>query len=97
METMRTIELNCFGIVVYLHDKDPENEGRWLGGSINSKLHDAEPGENEEDEINRDKYNVAMDALESFILAAACAGIDITTHDFEYAIETSVESCANNI
>ena len=91
------IESNCFGIIVDLIDPDPDHENRWLGGTISSDLHEKpSSGESEEEAGNRDKFNAAMDAIESFVLAAACTGIDITTPDFEYAIETAVQACAKH-
>jgi hypothetical protein len=37
-----------------------------------------------------------MDALESIIMAHACAGIDIESPAYIEGIETAVEGCANN-
>ena len=43
------------------------------------------------------EYSVAIDGLESLILAHACAGIDITTPAYLEGIEVAVESIANNV
>ena len=40
---------------------------------------------------------LALDAVESFILAAACAGIDVSDHAFEEAIETTVDAIYSNM
>ena len=57
------------------------------GGSINSDLH----------EENEDNYNIAMDALESLILAHAVAGIDVASPAYLEGIETAVQACANGV
>ncbi len=56
------------------------------GGKITSDLH--EKGE--------DDFNLAIDAIESIVVAHACAGIDITDPRYLEGIETAVEACANN-
>ena len=43
---------------------------------------------------NSRSYNHMMDALESMILAHACAGIDITTPAYLEGIETACNACA---
>jgi hypothetical protein len=40
-------------------------------------------------------FNFAIDGIESLILAAACAGIDITAPAFLQAIETAVDAASN--
>jgi len=42
-------------------------------------------------------YNHMMNALESLILAHACAGVDVTTSEYIEGLKTAIESCANNI
>lgn len=37
-----------------------------------------------------------FDAVESFVLALACAGVDVTDHRVIEAIETTVEAIDNN-
>jgi hypothetical protein len=53
--------------------------------------------EDEDDMEERLDFNKRMDALESIILGHACAGIDIESPAYIEGIETSVQSCANNI
>jgi len=86
----KIIKLPCYGIEVILGSPDPENPGAYLSGSILSDLHD-DVGPDDE------SYDAAIDAIESFIMSAACAGIDITTPAFIEAIETTVEAIGNNI
>ena len=85
-----TIELPCFGIKVYL-----EKDGG--GGSIETALHE-NPTDNSPEEIEScAEYNMAMDGIESLILALAIAGVDITTPAFLEGIESAVQGCASNI
>jgi hypothetical protein len=49
---------------------------------------------NDEDTI---AYNHMMNAIESFILAHACAGVNVTAPEYVAGIKTAIESCANNI
>ena len=58
-------------------------------GTISSDLH--EEGEGAKD------YNLAMDGIESMILAHAMAGVDVESPAYLEGIETAVEACANNI
>lgn len=53
--------------------------------------------EDEDEMEERLDFNKRMDALESIILAHACAGIDISSPAYVEGVETAVESCANNI
>jgi hypothetical protein len=58
------------------------------GGGISSDLHD-------DDE---DHVGCAMaDAIESLILAHACAGVDVTAPAYVAGIETSMEACENHL
>lgn len=77
---MVTITLPVFGIQVEVYGNNGE-------GSISSLLH--EDGDSPE-------YTAAISGIESFILAAACAGIDVKTPQFLEAIETAVEGITNN-
>jgi len=77
---MKTIDLNCFGIVVTL-----DGDG---AGTITSELKDQG--------MNLEQYNAAIDGLESVILAHACAGIDVTTSAYLEGVETAVEAITNN-
>jgi len=87
---MKTITTNCFGIVVVLGEPDADGD---VAGSIISDLHEEPTDEFDTDYVI---YNSMMDALESMILAHACAGVDITDPAYLCGVETAVESCANN-
>lgn len=81
----RTIETNCFGIVVTLEGK---------GGTITSDLHELgdEPGM---DTDPRDVlYGAAIDGLEAMVLAQAVAGVDITDPAYLSGIESAVQAIA---
>lgn len=83
-----TIELPCFDIVIDLDDDG-------CGGSITSGLHEEECTPiDDEDASNFHLYNSMMDALESMILAHACAGIDVECPRYLEGIETAVSACA---
>jgi len=55
-----------------------------------------EDGESDDDVRNRLRFHGMMDALESMILAHACAGIDVTDPDYIEGIEIAVDACGNN-
>ena len=76
---MRTIQLPCYGITV-------TREGK--GGTCISELHENVSKRNKQ-------YHAAIDALESLILAHACAGVDIETPAYLEGIETAVEAVVN--
>ena len=78
------------GIKVYCNVKNQP------GGSIESDLKVPEVGDEEDAESNHD-YNVATDAIESLVLAHACAGIDVSSPDYLEGLETALEACANNL
>jgi len=65
----------------------------YLGGVIDSDLHAENANENERD-YNAD-YEVSIDAIESMILAHACAGVDISSPAYIEGIETAVDRIAN--
>jgi hypothetical protein len=58
-------------------------------GSVTSSLHTSEE--------DADEFNAAMDAVESMVLAHACAGIDVTDPRYVEGVRTCVEACANNL
>ena len=80
----KTIKLPCYNIVVTIVGK---------GGLISSDLvlHD-------DDECDIDLLGVthAFDAIESIVLAHACAGIDIESPAYIEGIETAVDAILNN-
>ena len=95
---MKTIEIELFGgtqkIIVTLNGKG--------GGSVESDLHpDSEIlGSDEATEDTDEAYwreDGGVDALESMILAHACAGIDVTSAAYVEGIETTIEAMANNL
>ena len=78
---VRVIELPVFGILINLMDGGK-------GGGISSLLHE---------EDAPDEYNAAIDAVESLVLAHACAGVDVESPAYLEGIETAVQAIANNI
>ena len=65
----------------------PDAAGR-RQGSVSSNLHSSIEGD--------DGYNGAMDAIESMILAHACAGIDVTDSRYIEGVRTCVYACGNH-
>ena len=82
---MAVLELPCYGIVVKLTGN--------MSGTIESDLHNEF---NEENATDR-RYISAIDAIESLILAHACAGIDILSPKYIKGIEVAVEAIENNL
>ena len=78
-----TVFLITNGIQVYTWET-PDG----VTGSIESAL----SAEETDPEIQ-----IALDVVESFILAAACAGIDVSEPAFEEAIETTVDAIYSNM
>ncbi|MFI5379022.1 MAG: hypothetical protein ACHRHE_06990 [Tepidisphaerales bacterium] len=94
------ITLPCYRIIVTLGKPDPEHRGHYLGGKITSDLHEdvpegIKPGSPED--LAQGQFDAAMNAIESLILAHACAGIDITAPAYVEGIETAVQACANQL
>ena len=78
---MKVIKLPIAQIAVALYDNGP--------AIIESDLaKDVEPDEQ--------LFLAAVDTLESFILAAAVAGIDIESPQFLEAIQTTIDAIGNN-
>jgi hypothetical protein len=43
-----------------------------------------------------ERYNAAIDAIESMTLAHACAGIDVTDPRYIKGLRTALRACADN-
>jgi len=52
--------------------------------------------DNDIDSESRRNYNTMMDAIESLILAHACAGVNVEDKKYMEGIQTAIEACANN-
>lgn len=83
---MRTIKLPCYEMVIEL-----DGEG---GGTIRSALA-AVVDENPKDAVNATALSSALNAIESLVLACACAGVDIENPAYLEAIETAVGKVFN--
>jgi hypothetical protein len=100
-----TIETNCYGIIVTLtgdggagisselHEPCPCCGGfdcyRDCADTTHIMLED------EDDMEERLDFNKRMDAIESMVMAHACAGIDIMAPAYIEGIETAVQACGN--
>lgn len=45
--------------------------------------------------LNRMQFNASVEGITSFLLALACAGIDVTDQRIQAAATTAMESCGN--
>jgi len=87
---VKLIELPIYKIRVFLHTIKDANGHEDTQGTIESDLHISP--------LEKDKeYEIAVDTLESLILAQACAGIDITTPAYLESIETVVDAWTNQL
>jgi len=84
---MIEIKLPCYGITITLDNDDD-------CGTISSDLHE-DYTEDHPDKADIMQYNCMMDAIESILLAHACAGIDVETLPYIEGIETAVQACAS--
>jgi hypothetical protein len=70
------------------------------GRLFESNLH-AGLGEEDEDDtddaVSTAVYNAVINGIESFLLALACEGVDISTPAFGVALQTAVDAAANNL
>jgi len=83
-----TIRLSLDADWIELTTSYADSRGR-RSGSITSSLHSAEKDD--------DRLNVAMDAVESLVLAHACAGLDVTDPRYAEGLRTCVEACGNKL
>lgn len=86
---MPEIKLTCYGIIVNLV---ASKDGSW-GGRISSDL---KHPDDRCDDREEQEYNIAIDGIESLILAHACAGIDVASPAYIEGVETAVQAIANN-
>lgn len=78
------------------------------GGNVTSDLHYGslaefreaggdEPSDPLDDQFNYGRYEGAIDALESIVLAAHQSGIDVQSEPFLTAIQTTLDAIGNNL
>lgn len=67
------------------------------GGTLDSKLKEELTCEDENDELSKALANGSVNAIESLLLAMACAGVDLSTPEVAAAIKGAVEKVANEI
>ena len=80
----RVYNLPCYGITVRVDE--------YGCGSIESTIR-----ENLMCDIQDVEGQAAADAVESLILAHACAGVDIEARSYVIGLEVSMEAIANNL
>jgi len=49
------------------------------------------------DDCHDEDWNTAMDAVESLVLAHACAGVDVTARAYQDGLQGCLEAVANNL
>jgi hypothetical protein len=94
---MKTIELPCYGFVIELSDDG--NSGS-VKSRLSSKMDDEPFTQSPMDFVSDeslDEYHFYVNAIESLVLAHACAGIDIESPAYIEGIETTVEAVANKL
>lgn len=70
----------------------PECGDSYCSGTCNKEL-----TEGESRILRKSMFHGAMAGIESFILALACEGVNIETNQFEEALGTALDACANNL
>jgi hypothetical protein len=78
-----------FRIVIELTETDEPN--KYFGNIVESNLHD------HYDDEDKGQFVGAIHGLESFVLALACAGVDIESQAFGDALSTAIDACAENL
>lgn len=53
--------------------------------------------ETEDEYDSRYRYNTAIDAVESLVLAHACAGINVDSKEYKEGLKSAIEAMANNL
>jgi len=94
---MKTIKLPCYGFVIELSDDG--NSGS-VKSRLSSKMDDGDWIQSPMDFVSDeslDEYHFYVNAIESLVLAHACAGIDIESPAYIEGIETAVEAASNKL
>ncbi|MDI5832574.1 hypothetical protein OCF84_21360 (plasmid) [Shewanella xiamenensis] len=81
---MLTLNTNCYGITITYDSSDKER------ASISSEM------KAQDTSVNK-TFNVAVDALESIILAHFCAGLDVSSPAYLQGIEEAYQALCNHI
>lgn len=72
-----------------------ELDGQGRGRVLYSNLKDEDDVENESDRAGRDAYNAIVDGVESYVLALACAGVDVSRSVYSEALQTTLQAAAH--
>ena len=68
--------------------------GRYAGGTVTSNL---KVNPDDEDGEDWERSNLAVDVLESIVLAHACAGVDVKSRAYQEGLETALDAISSNI
>lgn len=77
-----------------IHNIEVETDGQG-SGTITSSLKDENVLASNHPDPDAYAHNAALDAVESMILACACAGVDIKSNAFVKAVSTTVDAVNN--
>jgi hypothetical protein len=94
---MPEITLNLSGGTFTLSDGDITSDLHYASLREFLEGGDEEAGDPLDDQYTYGWYEGAIDALESFILAAAQAGIDVQAEPFLKAIQTTLDAIGNEL
>ena len=86
---MKEYRIPQYGITVRVEDKIGGKVGE-IESRLKEQLIDPDPDQ------SNDSANAQADAIESFILALACEGYDVSEPRFVYALQSSLEAITNN-
>ncbi|GIC77090.1 hypothetical protein [Moritella sp. F3] len=90
---MKTTELDIYGIVI----TDLGGENGSTGAAISSDMKDTTCVEGDDDYEDTVAFNIAVDGVESLILAHYCAGIDVTAPAYKEGVDASYQALGQNL
>lgn len=75
-------------VTIELGPPDPDKPGEFRGGSISGLSEGTE---------DNPELHIAFRAIESLLLAHACAGVDVTAANYIAGIEVALEAIVNSL
>ncbi len=83
-------------IVITLDGDTIELETNGQSGTVSSSL-PIHASDTEYPKSIKDRYNAAIDGVESLVLAHACAGVDVQSNEYVAGLKVAIESITNNL
>lgn len=90
-----TIVVPIGNITIQLGPPDPDSPGRFLGGSLTHGAVKRSYSVNDQCIKGDRTFESMMDAVESILLAHACAGIDVINPAYLEGLQTAINACTN--